>query len=241
MNRIMLACIIVSFSYPLIANAAESAVANTDPLMAQTVCDRSIDPYPRGLYASDMLLFRPGYWINSTGYMLEDPKYNWKNEDLHPSRLLNPAVRVLGCPKQSLEKSLTLGHGGEVIVGPLKCFRNGEGPDVLIHEPRTQFNTEETINVFVTDDEKGKGPWYKIASNKAVNGHNNFMELELDGVVNARGYPIEEFRWVKIVDAESKVVRSNRRFSGFEVSAVKFMHQCAIPISWLTEPNKKQM
>ena len=49
-------------------------------------------------------------------------------------------------------------------------------------------------------------------------------------MVNERGYPIEEFRWVKVEDANSKFVLSNERFSGFELSAVKFLHQCAIQV-----------
>lgn len=193
-----------------------------------------IDPYPKGLYASDLLEFKPGYWLDTAGILAGEGAGFNQPKKLHPDRLIHPANRVLGCPKLSLEKSLTLGHEGKVVVGPEKCFRNGEGPDILIHEPRTEFNTQETINVYVTNDEEGKGPWYQIAKSMTVNKHTNFLELELDGIVNARGYPLEEFRWIKIEDAGSKVVRSNKRFSGFEVSAVKFMHQCAIPVSeWL--------
>ena len=190
----------------------------------------STDPYSNGLYASDLLTFVAGYWVNLRG----PDAINWRHfrekKSLHPARLVNPARFVLGCPKDSLESSLTLGHEGFVIVGPSKCFRNGQGPDILVHEPRSDLNTAETINVYVTTDEKGEGPWYKIADKKTVDKSSNYLELELDGIVNERGYPIEEFRWVKVEDANSKLVLSNKRFSGFEVSAVKFLHQCAIQV-----------
>ncbi len=188
------------------------------------------NPYPNGLYASQMLEFKAGFWIKTKGPMYKGRGLTQKKK-LHGSRLLYPAMRVLGCPKRSLETSLTLGHKGYVIVGPVKCFKNGKGPDILIHEPRSDMNVNETFNVYVTPDEKGRGPWYEVVTNVAVSAATNFLEIELDGIVNKRGYPIKEFSWVKVEDANSQVVASHPRFSGFDVSAVKFMHQCNIPIS----------
>lgn len=193
----------------------------------------SIDtPDKKGVYASQLHEFVAGYWIKLKGPLSMDfgKKYR-EPKSLHMSRLVNPARRVLGCPKATLEGSLTLGHEGYVVVGPHKCFKNGKGPDIIIHEPRSDINWNETFNVYVTDDERGKGPWYRVAFNQTVSKHNNFLALELDGIVNARGVPMEEFRWVKIEDANSKLVLSNSRFSGFDVSAVKFMHECAAPLS----------
>lgn len=177
-------------------------------------------PYQWGEYASEMFSFVPGHWFS----MIFKKK-------LHSSRLFNPSKRALGCPKLSLQESLTLGHQGYVILGLDKCFRNGNGPDILIHEPRTEMNTNETFNVYVTEDETGKGEWYKIASNISVSRENNFIELEIDGIFSPRGYPLEEFRWLKIEDANSKVVLSNRLYSGFDVSAVKFLYPCHVPVS----------
>jgi hypothetical protein len=185
-----------------------------------------------GVYASLLHDFVAGYWVKLKGPLSMDFGKSYREpKSLHMSRLVNPARRVLGCPKSTLEGSLTLGHEGYVVVGPHKCFRNGKGPDIIVHEPRSDINWNETFNVYVTDDEKGKGPWYKVASQKTVSKYDNFLALELDGIVNPRGVPIEEFRWVKIEDANSKLVLSNPRFSGFDVSAVKFMHQCAVPLS----------
>lgn len=189
-------------------------------------------PDKKGVYASQLHKFVAGYWVKLKGLASMDfgKKYR-ESKPLHMSRLVNPARRVLGCPKATLESSLTLGHGGYVVVGPSKCFKNGKGPDIIIHEPRSDINWNETFNVYVTDDEKGKGPWFRVAFNQTVSRHNNFLTLELDGIVNARGVPMEEFRWVKIEDANSKLVLSNSRYSGFDVSAVKFMHECNIPLS----------
>ncbi|MBO6548926.1 MAG: hypothetical protein JJ964_04815 [Rhizobiales bacterium] len=185
-----------------------------------------------GVYASLLHDFVAGYWIKLKGPLSMDFGNRYREpKALHMSRLVNPARRVLGCPKATLEGSLTLGHEGYVVVGPSKCFKNGKGPDIIIHEPRSDINWNETFNVYVTDDEKGKGPWYQVASHSTVSKHDNFLALELDGIVNARGVPMEEFRWVKIEDANSKLVLSNPRFSGFDVSAVKFMHECAVPLS----------
>jgi len=188
------------------------------------------DPYPTGLYASQLLEFKAGFWIETKGPMFKGRGLTQKKK-LHDTRLIYPSLRVLGCPKSSLEKSLTLGHKGHVIVGPVKCFKNGKGPDILIHEPRSDMNVSETFNVYVTPDEKGVGPWYEVVRNVTVSAANNFLEIELDGIVTKRGYPIKEFSWVKVEDANSQVVASHPRFSGFDVSAVKFMHQCNIPMS----------
>ena len=189
-------------------------------------------PDKRGVYASLLHDFVAGYWVKVKGSL--SMGFGAKHREpkaLHMSRLVNPQRRVLGCPKATLEGSLTLGHGGYVVVGPQRCFKNGKGPDIIIHEPRSDINWNETFNVYVTDDEKGKGPWYRIAFNRTVSKDNNFLALELDGIVNARGVPMEEFRWVKIEDANSQLVLSNSRYSGFDVSAVKFMHECHVPLS----------
>ena len=202
------------------------------PITAQAECPYSvIDPYPNGLYASQMLAFKPGYWIQTRGPMAKGWRKMKRKRKLHHTRRMYPDKRVLGCPKPTLDTSLTLGHEGFVIVGPAKCFKNGKGPDIIIHEPRSEMNLNETFNVYVTPDKNGIGPWYQIAAKAAVSNANNYFELELDGVVNERGYPITEFAWIKIQDANSQLVMSHERYSGFEVSAVKFMHQCGIPMS----------
>lgn len=194
-------------------------------------------PYKKGEYAEQLLDFVAGYWISLLG---EDAKdygiTHRKKMPLHMFRLINPAGRVLGCPKSSLETALTLGHEGYVIVGPKNCFRDGPGPDILIHEPRTDINTNESFNVYVTEDSKGRGPWYKVASEQTVSSNNNFLEIDIGGLKTARGYPLEEFVWVKIEDANSQVVLSNRRYSGFDVSAVQFLHPCKINVSLLNQP-----
>jgi len=199
---------------------------------AKSACKSLIkDPYLTGLYASQLLEFKPGFWIKTRGAFATGYR-KWKEKTpLHHTRTMFPSLRVLGCPKTSLETSLTLGHKGYVVVGPVKCFKNGKGPDVLIHEPRSDMNVNETFNVYVTPDEDGVGPWYPVIFNASVSAANNFLELELDGIVNKRGYPITEFRWIKIEDANSQLVYSHERFSGFEVSAVKFLHQCNVPMS----------
>ncbi len=202
------------------------------PSFAQAQCPYSVkDPYPNGLYASQILAFNPGYWIQTLGPMATDWHTMRKKRELHHTRIMYPAKRVLGCPKPTLDTSLTLGHEGFVIVGPVECFRNGKGPDIIIHEPRSEMNLNETFNVYVTSDKKGSGPWYQIANKVSVSNANNYFELELDGIVNERGHPITEFAWIKIQDANSQLVLSHERYSGFEVSAVKFMHQCSIPMS----------
>ncbi len=199
---------------------------------AKAQCDSlKKDPYPTGLYASQLLEFKPGFWIKTRGALATGWRKWEKKTPLHHTRTLFPSGRVLGCPKPTLEAALTLGHKGYVVVGPVKCFKNGKGPDILIHEPRSDMNVNETFNVYVTPDENGEGPWYPVVLNASVSNANNFLELELDGIVNKRGYPIKEFAWVKIEDANSQLVYSHERFSGFEVSAVKFMHQCNVPMS----------
>ena len=186
----------------------------------------------KGVYASQLHEFVAGYWIKLKSPLSMDIGEKFREpKALHMSRLVNPARRVLGCPKATLEGSLTLGHEGYVVVGPNRCFKNGKGPDIIIHEPRSDINWNEAFHVYVTDYEKGKGPWYRAAFNQTVSPDNNFLAVELDGIVNARGVPMEEFRWVKIQDANSKLVLSNARYSGFDVSAVKFMHECSIPLS----------
>lgn len=202
------------------------------PSLARAECPNAKnDPYPNGLFASRLLEFSAGYWINYRGPLAQNEHTLREKKSLHSSRLIYPGRRVLGCPKATLEESLTLGHEGFVIVSPMECFRAGKGPDIVIHEPRSNMNLNEMINVYVTPDEKGRGPWYLIGKNLAVNKDTNYLELELEGVVNKRGYPITEFHWVKVEDANSRLVFSNERFSGFEVSAVKFMHSCNVPLS----------
>lgn len=186
-------------------------------------------PYPQGFYASQLLDFKPGPWIMRMGPLYQGKDLVQKMR-LHDGRLFNPGARVLGCPKSSLENSLTLGHGGYVIVGPADCFKNGKGPDILIHEPRSNINQNESFNVYVTADSNGKGPWFQIAKNVVVSNANNFLEIELGGIIDNRGYPVDEFKWIKIEDAYSLVVLSDRRYAGFDLSAVKFLHRCNVPI-----------
>lgn len=190
-------------------------------------------PYEtKGSYAENFFDFVAGYWISLRGERAIDFGESYrKRRALHTFRLVNPAQRVLGCPKTSLEDALTLGHEGYVIVGPRNCFRNGPGPDILVHEPRTDINTQESFNVYITADGKGKGPWHKVVTAKTVSTHNNFLEIDISGIKTARGYPLEEFVWVKIEDANSQVVLSNKHYSGFDVSAVKFLHPCKIDVS----------
>ncbi len=195
-----------------------------------------IDKYElKGFFASRMLDFVPGFWVNYVKGK-EKGKFEEQKKPLHPDRLKNPENHVLGCPKQTLESSLTLGHSGYVIVGPEHCFRNGKGPDILIHEPRSDRNVYETFHVHVTADRTGKGPWYEVAHDIVVDNSNNYLELELDGIVNERGVPVEEFIWIKIEDANSKKVETSQRYAGFEISAVKFLHSCRLPIGSLNRP-----
>lgn len=203
---------------------------------AQAVCLIE-SPFKTGTYAERLLDFVAGYWISLLGENAIDYGITFREKKpLHTFRLINPASRVLGCPKTSLENSLTLGHEGYVIVGPRNCFRDGPGPDILIHEPRTDINTQETFNVYVTEDGKGRGRWHKVVSAKTVANHNNFLEIDIAGLKTERGYPLQEFTWVKIEDANSQIVLSNRRFSGFDVSAVKFLHPCKIDVSDFPPP-----
>ncbi len=116
-------------------------------------------PYKNGEYAERLLDFVAGYWISLGENAIDYGITFREKKPLHTFRLINPAQRVLGCPKTSLEDALTLGHEGYVIVGPRNCFRDGPGPDILIHEPRTDINTNESFNVYVTPDSKGQGPW----------------------------------------------------------------------------------
>lgn len=200
---------------------------------ANAAC-RIKSPYKQGEYAAQILDFVAGYWISMLGENAIDYGITFREKKpLHMFRLINPGARVLGCPKTSLDNALTLGHEGYVIVGPKNCFRNGPGPDILIHEPRTDINTNESFNVYITEDYKGKGPWYKVASEQTVSSSNNFLEIDISGIKTERGYPLEEFTWVKIEDANSQVVLSNRRYSGFDVSAVQFLHPCRINVSLL--------
>ncbi len=199
---------------------------------AKAECLSVYDPYKGGVYASQLLEFRPGFWIKTRGALATGYRKFKKNTPLHHTRVMFPEPRVLGCPKATLEQSLTLGHGGYVIVGPHDCFKNGKGTDIIIHEPRSDMNLNETFHVYVTDDKNGQGPWYEVARDIAVSSANNYLELELEGIVNERGYPLEEFFWVKIIDANSQLVYGHERFSGFDLSAVKFMHQCSVPIGW---------
>lgn len=194
-------------------------------------------PYPKAEYAEQLLDFVAGYWISLLGEDAIDYGITIRKKNpLHMFRLINPAQRVLGCPKTSLENALTLGHEGYVIVGPRNCFRDGPGPDILIHEPRTDINTSESFNVYITPDSKGKGPWYKIVSNQTVSTSNNFLEIDIGGLKTERGYPLEEFTWVKIEDANSQEVLSNQHYSGFDVSAVQFIHPCKLDLSLNTMP-----
>lgn len=216
--------IILTLTLGVLGHGAPAAVA---------ACHGVNDPYEGGRYASRLLVYKPGYWINTKGPLYHPWGKAQEKTPLHHTRKLYPERMVLGCPKATLEQSLTLGHEGYVVVGPQDCFRTGKGPDVIIHEPRTDMNTNETFNVYVTPDPDGKGPWYKIASNILVSSANNFLELNLEGIKSEKGYPIEEFFWVKVEDANSKAVYSHEYFSGFELSSVKFMHQCSVPIGSL--------
>lgn len=186
-------------------------------------------PVEGGFYASQMLEFKPGFWVFSKGPLYKGTDLIQKRR-LHIRRLINPERMVLGCPKTALSDSLTLGHGGFVTVGASDCFKNGKGPDILIHEPRSDVNTSETFNVYVTPDPKGAGPWYLVAKEAAVSNADNFLALELDGIRDKRGRRVEEFFWVRIEDSMSMIVPSDQHFSGFDVSAVKFLHSCHVPV-----------
>ncbi len=200
------------------------------PAPALAACNAWIkEPVKEGFYASQLLAFKPGPWIERKGSAFKGKDLARKKR-LHMHRLINPALRVLGCPKLTLEDSLTLGHGGYVIVGPSDCFKNGKGPDILIHEPRSDMNMNESFNIYVTPDRAGKGPWYNVAKNVTVSSANNFLELELTGIIDAHGHPVDEFSWIKIEDANSRVVLSHARYAGFDISAVKFIHSCNVPV-----------
>lgn len=209
------------------------ALLGLSPAMAELTCNEVEDPYKGGRYASRILTFKPGYWIQTRGPLATGYRTFLQKQPLHHTRTMFPESRVLGCPKPTLEAALTLGHEGYVVVGTSDCFRAGQGPDIIIHEPRSDMNLNESFNVYVTPDLNGNGPWYPVAHDIVVSNANNFLELELEGIKDRNGRLVEEFYWVKVEDANSKLVFSHERFSGFDISAVKFMHQCSVPVGWL--------
>ena len=166
-------------------------------------------------YADNVKYFKPGKTV--TG---------WENK----------VNNVLRGPKLDLDRALSLGHYGEVVVSrrlgmetPV-CFERAEGdvewidererkPSIMVHEPASSNNMEETVEVFVTSEKilNEKTHWESLGI-KSVTGHkDNWIPFFLPE-------KFEKGFYVKLRDAGSEKISGI--YAGFEASSVRFENPC---------------
>ena len=174
----------------------------------------------KGVYVNHVHSFIPGAELPITSYTK-------KNSE-----------KVLGPPKKTINQSLSLGHHGEVIIGYLKkaddpssvkCFVNGDGWDIMIHEPKStrnfiSNNREEDVDIYITKNKiiSKETKWHFLGRYNVVGLKDNLIKVDMNNI--KFGY------WVKLKDAGSKMVR-NSEYSGFDASAVilRRIGHCDIP------------
>lgn len=166
----------------------------------------------KGAYVNYAHTFKPG-----TGL----PEGIYKN----PRAYKHKAV---GDPKQYLMHALSLGHGGDVIVGYLekednpktvRCFINREGWDIAIHEPNVSSNKPETIFVYITEDRiiTDSIKWHNLGKFSVKGTKDNLIRVDMGDIKLAY--------WVKIKDAKSMMYPEGV-YSGFEASATFLGELC---------------
>lgn len=134
------------------------------------------------------------------------------NEKGEPIRVHNDPQQALGPPDHHLQAwpytgAVSLGNGGELILGFPTCIEDGEGDDFIVHE----IVTPERAEVFGSLTPEPRD--FRLLGTASGTTH---FDLAAAGV--PRVYLI------RIVDQND--VRTPSPFAGFDVDAVEVIHPC---------------
>lgn len=138
-------------------------------------------------------------------------------------------TKALGFPENdNTYNFVSLGYGGELIVGFNQLVMNGPGPDIRVFE--TTFNNEicdsytETAEVFVSQD----GLDYISLGTTCTNQDDAFDISDSDP-------SLEYILFVKIIDISPE---GSASYDGFDVDAVTALHPCVeIPTPFMAGGN----
>lgn len=110
------------------------------------------------------------------------------------------------------DHSISLGFGGEIIIGFSSSVPLGSDVDLLIDE-RDESPSAEKVNVFVSaslDD-----PFIQVGENISGNG-----------LINIESAGLSEFKYVKLVDASDTADFSNDNANGYDIDRVVSLQGC---------------
>ncbi|MBI3091976.1 MAG: hypothetical protein HYY96_15060 [Candidatus Tectomicrobia bacterium] len=134
------------------------------------------------------------------------------NEKGEPTRVHNDPQQALGPPDHGLQGwpytgAVSLGNGGEIILGFPTCIEDGEGDDFIVHE----IVTPERAEVFGSLTPEPRD--FRLLG--TASGTTRF-DLAAAGV--------QRVYLIRIVDQND--VRTPSPFAGFDVDAVEVIHPC---------------
>jgi hypothetical protein len=160
-----------------------------------------------------------------TNYVLQ---FN-KGGGLPKNKYQEPSEAV-GFPKKDLSDALTLGTGGNAIVGyvnikdnkhSVRCFKNKKGWDIAIHEPNDKDNKAEDVNIYITSDwdVNPKTKWHFLGRYDVEGIKDNLIHVDLG--------KIKLGRWIKVEGAK-ELLEPTGHWAGFELSATFIKYPCML-------------
>jgi len=235
----------------IVASAAVACAVGgyPPPGISQGVDNRGHVPMQTPRPFSEPQLYSPAKGWKPTGVLADYAVEFAPGHGLPVDVLKNPAAyqnKILGGPKGALDKALSLGTFGHVIVAytmgranlkKVVCFRRNEdgkygtgAADIYVHEPPTSNNRPETVEVLAATDKvlTPATQWHSLGIKSVADSRNNFIPFTLP-------HSIELAYYAKVVDAGSKLTPAGA-LAGFDASAVYFTLPCEQAISFSPGP-----
>jgi hypothetical protein len=206
-------------------------------LLSATILTRLTNPTsagefrPKGARVDFAYDFRPGG--NSVKYFPDEDGPEKKTNEIANQEI----SKAIGSKKKEVHEALSLGTYGSIKIAYtrgtgninyLTCFHNIPGPDFYIHEPNTNYNKPETVEVFVSlEKDPNTKKWISFRI-KSVNdgyrrGTGNWIPYDLSKNLEKR--KITKGYSIMVQDAGSKLTLNGSQ-NGFDMSTAIIKKPC---------------